>query len=539
MRPICWLHVSDFHLCIDRQWSQDVVLKAMCRSIAEQRAAGNKLDFVLVTGDIAFAGQTEEYKLAERFFEDFQIASGVPKERIFCVAGNHDIDRTRHSMCFRGARAELHDPNQVDILLEGGENLDTLLMRQGNYRHFQNSYFTGQDRTQTADGLGYVSRLKIEEIHLAIVGLDSAWLAEGGMNDHGRLLIGERQTINAIDLMRRENDFPSIIVGMAHHPLHLLQDFDRHSVQNRIQKTFHFFHCGHLHEPEARIVGHGGLSCLTLAAGSSFETRQSHNAFYVVKLDLLRAVRNIESFQYSPTEGAFSRTSFKDHPIEVTPTAICNVGDLAMAMQTYCPAIAPWAHYLSALVLKHKAEFPIPVQNGYTFGSFDAFQGLEDSDLKHKTAEFLMFRNVIHVLYNREPLSEILMRHGDSIIQYGEALTVACEIDSTLRERIATYDEDSRLLTINEPHETFSHTLDLLSELASDREWSNLREQAERRLDSVDPTVSVQAKRMLALAFANSYETTDKEKAIQNYRSLSESDNGRIYRLRKSCDLTR
>ena len=359
---------------------------------------------------------------------------------------------------------------------------------------------------------------------MAIVGLDSAWLAEGGMNDHGRLLIGERQTINAIDLMRRENDFPSIIVGMAHHPLHLLQDFDRHSVQNRIQKTFHFLHCGHLHEPEARTVGHGGLSCLTLAAGSSFETRQSHNAFYVVKLDLLRAVRNIESFQYSPTEGAFSRTSFKDHPIEVTPTAICNVGDLAMAMQTYCPAIAPWAHYLSALVLKHKAEFPIPVQNGYTFGSFDAFQGLEDSDLKHKTAEFLMFRNVLHVLYNREPLSEILMRHGDSIRQYGEALTVACEIDSTLRERIATYDEDSRLLTISEPHETFSHTLDLLSELASDREWSNLREQAERRLDSVDPTVSVQAKRMLALALANSYETTDKEKAIQNYRSLSESE---------------
>lgn len=524
MRQIRWLHISDFHLRIDSQWSQEVVLQAICRCIQEQRTAGNELDFVLVTGDISFSGQAEEYKLAERFFEDFHIASGVPKERIFCVAGNHDIDRTRHSMCFRGARAELKDPNQVDILLEGGENLKSLLTRQENYRHFQNSYFTGQDRTQTADGLGYVSRLKIDEVHLAIVGLDSAWLAEGGLSDHGKLLIGERQTINAIDLVRGENNFPHIVVGMAHHPLHLLQNFDRYPVQNRIQETFHFFHCGHLHEPEAHTVGHAGPSCLTLAAGSSFDTRQSRNAFYVVKLDLLRAFRNIESFQYSPTEGAFSRVSFKDYPIEVTPAETCNAGELAMAIQAYCPAVAPLAHYLSALVLKQKAEFPIPVQNGYTFGSFDAFHGLEDSDLKQKTTEFLMFRNVLHLLYNRESLSEILIRHGNSIRQYGEAVTAACEIDSTLRERIATCNEDSRLLTIREPQEIFSHTLDLFSELARAKEWSELREQAERRLDSADPAVAVQAKRMLALALANSNETTDQKKAIKHYQLLTESE---------------
>ena len=105
--------------------------------------------------------------------------------------------------------------------LGGGEDLDALLMRQENYRHFQSSYFTGQDRVGTTDGLGYVSRLAIEGIQLAIVGLDSAWLAEGGMDDHGKLLIGERQAINAIDLVQGGNEPPNIIVGMAHHPLHL------------------------------------------------------------------------------------------------------------------------------------------------------------------------------------------------------------------------------------------------------------------------------------------------------------------------------
>ena len=337
MRPICWLHISDIHLRAGNEWSQDVVLSAMCRNIEEQRTAGIAVDFVLVTGDIAFSGKSEEYALAGSFFDAVQTASGVPKKRIFCVAGNHDVDRDRQKLCFRGARTELRSPSQVDVLLGGGEDLEMLLMRQENYRCFQNSYFIGQDRTRTPDGLGYVSRLAIEEIQLAIVGLDSAWLAEGGIDDHSKLLIGERQAINAIDLTLRGDDPPSIIVGMAHHPLHLLQDFDRRPVQNRLEETFHFFHCGHLHEPEAHATGSGRSDCLTLVAGASFETRQSRNAYYIVKLNLLGAVRNVESFQYSPTSGAFSLASSKDYQIEVTSLGTCSVGELATALETYRP----------------------------------------------------------------------------------------------------------------------------------------------------------------------------------------------------------
>ncbi len=151
------------------------------------------------TGDLAFSGKADDYALAAGFFDALTAASGVPKERIFCIPGNHDIDRDRQKLSFLGARTFLQDQNRTDALLAGGEDLETLLERQENYRRFQNSYFTGQDRTPTADGLGYVSRLTIEDVRLAIVGLDSAWLAQGGVEDHGKLLIGERQLINAIE----------------------------------------------------------------------------------------------------------------------------------------------------------------------------------------------------------------------------------------------------------------------------------------------------------------------------------------------------
>lgn len=524
MRPIRWLHISDIHLRIQNEWSQDIVLNAMCAHIEKQRSQGVEADFILVTGDIAFSGKSEEYVLAENFFEAIQTASGVPIERIFCVPGNHDIDRDRHNLCFRGAQRELDGQGQVDALLEGGEDLETLLKRQENYRHFQRAYFAGQDRTETADGLGYVSRLAIEELQLAIVGLDSAWLAEGGENDHGKLLIGERQAINAIELARGGNPPPNIIVGMAHHPLHLLQHFDRQPVRNRAEQGFHFFHCGHLHEPEAHITGPGASGCLTLVAGASFQTRQTHNAYYTVKLDLLHGIRNATSVQYNPTRSTFSPTSPDEYPIEVTPVTTCGVGELASAMRTYCPKLRPLVHYLSALALSQKAEFPIASQNRYTFGSLHLLRTLSDNDLKQATIEFMTFTNILHVLYNRKSLSEILEHYGYSIRKYGKVLMVACENDSALRERIENYDEDCRFLADNEPQEAFSHTLQLLDELAADKAWSMLREQAERLLDVDDLTVVTQAERMLALALANSGELADREKAIKHYRSLAESE---------------
>ena len=269
MRPICWLHVSDIHLRARDAWSQDVVLKAMCNEITRQRAEGTAADFILVTGDVAFSGKDTEYAMAADFLDALGAAAGVPKERIFCIPGNHDIDRDRQNLCFKGARGFLVVHNRVDELLAGGEDLETLLKRQENYRNFLKSYFPGQKKEWTTDGLAYVARLAIDDVQLAILGLDSAWLAMGGQDDHGSLLIGERQIINAINIAQQHADTPHMLIGMAHHPFHLLREFDRRSAQSRIESDCRFFHCGHLHEPESRASGHSGGGCLTLSAWTS------------------------------------------------------------------------------------------------------------------------------------------------------------------------------------------------------------------------------------------------------------------------------
>jgi len=526
MRSICWLHISDIHMRASDAWSQDVVLTAMCDHIAQQRAEDCAVDFILATGDLASSGKADEYVLAAKFFDALSTASGVPKERIFCIPGNHDIDRERQNLCFLGARTSLRDQNRIDALLTSGEDLKTLLKRQENYRNFQSLYFTGQDRTWTDDGLGYVSCLTIDDVRLAIVGLDSAWLAEGGVADHGKLLMGERQAINALKLASALD--PHIMIGMAHHPFHLLQDFDRRPVQSRLERACHFFHCGHLHEPEARTAEFSGRVCLTLAAGASFETRQSHNRYSLVTLDLLRALRTVKTVQYNPGNGAFLCAASEEYRIEVTPSDTCSVGELAQTMKACRAALSPWAHYLSALMLDQKAEILIPAQNGHTFGSFAVLQAQPDTDLKRKTTDFMNFRNALRVLYRRVPLSDIFARHGEAVGRYGTTLEELCNAQPTLKARLAEQENDAQMLAAAEPSEFFSHTGALLAELAAAQDWGPMREQARRHLDSPDLPVAIQAKRMLALGLAHSDEAADKQAAIELYRSLPQDASAEI-----------
>jgi predicted MPP superfamily phosphohydrolase len=526
-RPICWLHISDIHMRVTTTWSQDVVLKAMCDDIERRRKDGISADFILVTGDLAFSGQADEYKLVASFFDALVSASGVHKDRIFCIPGNHDIDRERHKMCFLGCRHFAQTQNKIDELLALRDDLETLLKRQEHYKKFQSSYLNGQSREWTEDGLAYVSSLTIEDLDIAIIGYDSAWLAEGGMSDNGKLLIGERQVINGIQLTAKVK--APIVIGMAHHPSHLLHDFDRRSVQRRVQASCHFFHCGHLHEPETMTAGLQASGCVTLFAGAAFETRQSQNTYSIITLDLLQGKRTVKTIQYRPASGAFAFSSSEEFPIEITPYGTCGVGELAKAMAAYHQPLSPFSHYLSALLLDQKTELPIPGKNSYVFGSYAVLADQPNSELKGKTKQFVAFKNVLRVFYNRISLAEIFARYGDAVANYAAALEEACKAHQQLKDRLAELEKDARdIAATTDTTSAFSYTVSLLDELAEAHEWVLLRVQAARHLNSTDPTLALHAKRLIALSLAHSTEASDKASAVAHYQSLIHEPTSRL-----------
>ena len=524
MRPISWIHVSDIHMRPHEAWSQKVVMTAMCEDIASQRRHC-VLDFVLVTGDLAHSGDVAEYALLPAFFDELVAASQVPRERVFCIPGNHDINRTRQQLCFQGARAHLKNPSTIDVFLGSptAEDFVTLLSRQEGYRTFRDSYFAGQDRIATDDGLGYVAHITIEDIHVSIIALDSSWLANGGRGDHTRLLIGERQIINAINLIQEREHAPHIVVAMGHHPLHLLQNFDRQSAQTQIDNYCHFYHCGHLHQPEQRTAGLDPSGCLTLTAGASYQSRDAHSTYTIVTLDLLSATRTVRTILCEPNNNTFQLHSSHSYPIEVASSAKCDFGELAQVLKAHTDT--PWPYYLAALILDYKAEIVITSHSGSTMASLQFVQqSPTGTDLREETIAFFGFRNVLRVLHGRSSIEAIVRGHSRAVRRYSVALSTLCTTDSSLRNRLDEQEEDAHRLATIQPQSAFAHTLDLLAELASAHDWGLLCEHAERHVDSPYPLLSIQARRSLALGLVHSGEPEDRLHAVTLYQILADLD---------------
>jgi predicted phosphodiesterase len=517
VREIAWLQVSDIHMRQRDEWSQDVVLRAMVDSIRQRRGQGLTLDFILATGDLAFSGKNEEYELVKRFFDELISASGVSKKHIFCVPGNHDVNRDRQTLCFQGARFTLTSSNVVDpVLAPDNEDLATLMQRQEAYRAFQTNYFSDQARIVTPDALAYVSSLTVDDVVIAIVGLNSAWLAEGGNTDHDNLLIGERQIINVFDVAGKLN--AHIVIGMAHHPLHLLRDFDRSAATRHITKRCDFYHCGHLHQPESYGSGFDASACLTVAAGASFETRESQNAYSLVKLDLLAGTRTLTTVQYNPRQNSFNLNNEMSFPICLNPAAMCTVVELAEAIKGFDATLVPHSYYLAALLMERKEEVLIPIQGECIFASPAVLQNMEDDGYYRMVEAFLRFRNVLTVLCGRHPLADLFDQHGHAVRAYGADLLTRCQSNAELKGRLAQQDADVRRLFAAQPEVSF--VVDWLADLVQSQEWELLAEQARRYLETPDATTQVRVRRMLALALAHSTKDDDRKAAIHEYEIL-------------------
>ena len=70
MDRVTWLHVSDFHFVASGdEFSQEVAAKALLENVERQAEDYAPVSFVVVTGDVAFSGQREEYERAREFMK--------------------------------------------------------------------------------------------------------------------------------------------------------------------------------------------------------------------------------------------------------------------------------------------------------------------------------------------------------------------------------------------------------------------------------------------------------------------------------------
>jgi calcineurin-like phosphoesterase family protein len=92
------LHISDIHFrtpnCKNEATDPDRPYRtAMINSVADYTARLGPVDAILVTGDIAFKADKEEYAIALRWLADLAYAAQCDLSCIHVVPGNHDVQR--------------------------------------------------------------------------------------------------------------------------------------------------------------------------------------------------------------------------------------------------------------------------------------------------------------------------------------------------------------------------------------------------------------------------------------------------------------
>jgi len=302
---ITWLHLSDLHLRAGEQttWDSNIVLRKLLDDIAAQMKSDHlQPDFVVVSGDIAYSGAPEEYSLARAFFNDLLRTLGkrnFSKKQLLIVPGNHDVDWKSISPGALAMTSSMNSRQAVNELLATAVDRRLIFRKFDQYAAFVNSYF-GDCAAYDDEHYFLVKKFDGANKRVAVLGLNSAWLADRGSN-RGNLALGERQIRQAFE-MSRDAD---LRIAVMHHPFEWLQDFDKDDCESLLMEGCGFILHGHLHRTGLLSLKTPDAGAMVIAAGACYDTRESRNCYNWVQIDTDSGEGKIYLRTYSDRQGGF------------------------------------------------------------------------------------------------------------------------------------------------------------------------------------------------------------------------------------------
>jgi len=276
------LHLSDLHFSKRRAWDQDPVLSALARDVKRLRDDGLPPDLIAITGDVADRGTPEEYALAATFLRDRLLpVTGLPKERLLLVPGNHDVDRAAVKRVAQATQLDLlraESQDAIAAIFGDPAERAPLLRRHDAWLGFLRGLGAAHGELPW-----WSQRVVIGALTIHVAGLCTSW-ASWCDEDKGRLLLGRVQLHEVLEGAERAD----LAIALMHHPWDYLADFDAAEAREAIHRRCDVLLRGHLHRGEGatRIRPDGGS--LELAAGASWGGTQHLHGYQLIELEPAR-----------------------------------------------------------------------------------------------------------------------------------------------------------------------------------------------------------------------------------------------------------
>jgi hypothetical protein len=260
-----------------------------------------------------------------------------------------------------------------------------------------------------------------------------------------------------------------------------------------------------------------------MAAGASFETRESRNSFNYVELDIGQGTCTIVPFEYLPKSGEFVETAPQAIAMAFRHVPKPNAADLVAAILHVAPGLSAIAGYLACLLRGDKSEFLAFDDGRAVFLSLDALEEDGASCLKVTTRSFMSLRNLCAFAEAQTGLRETLATFRNRLCDYGEQLLALADGNSAVREALANRDRETKAYVPAEEATGARYTLATLRDLRESRDFATLKRFASRSADDPNPDVRREALRGLALVDARSLIKEEREQAVSLLSELCDS----------------
>ncbi|HLP57490.1 MAG TPA: metallophosphoesterase, partial [Candidatus Deferrimicrobium sp.] len=296
LQTITWLHLSDLHLCNPKSgWEAGKILKKLQDDFKKLHDdEGLTPDMIFFTGDVVFGDLgkekgkqiVEQFEDAAQFFDNIRASFSpeIPKERVFIVPGNHDVNRSKtNQYLHRGFDGLMtgdyhHIEKKLNNLIgdTGKDDWKNFIRRLKEYRQLLE--FCGYGHLLTdPDRLIYAIEEEINGVKVGIAGFNSAW-SSWQDNEKGKLwMAGHWQIQNLSGRMSS----PQLKIALMHHPFNWFREAEDPIVQREMSNNFDFFLHGHEHQGWVEEIA-GGYK--RISAGACYGDSEEEMGYNVTRL---------------------------------------------------------------------------------------------------------------------------------------------------------------------------------------------------------------------------------------------------------------
>lgn len=248
----------------------------------------HRLDVIFLTGDLAQSGKDAEYEVADAFLRDLLQATGVAKECLFVVPGNHDVERDVGRWLLRTMKS---DEVSTEFFIEPASRRWHTQKFEAWSRHLE--ALLGARPLGLKVGADAVETIEVRGVRVAVASFNSAWFAQDD-GDKEQLWLGEANVSRAGQHASRA----ALSVALMHHPTDYLHETERANVENHLERAFDLVLRGHLHKEKARVIVGARGTQMEIAAPAAYQGSQWPNGCFLGEVRVGRRTVRLRPFAF-------------------------------------------------------------------------------------------------------------------------------------------------------------------------------------------------------------------------------------------------